>query len=72
MLVIIRILVEDPPTVKYLTSTETSQQIRLCRQRPPYLPYIRGSRVLALYVLDALMDGISHNLRRRLDVELYL
>ncbi|KAL5321592.1 hypothetical protein ACEPPN_009552 [Leptodophora sp. 'Broadleaf-Isolate-01'] len=33
---------------------------------------IRGDRVLAASLLDTMIDGINHNLRRRLDVELYI
>lgn len=45
--------------------------VRLCRQRQPYLPIVRGDRILATSVLDTMIDGINHNLRRRLDVSLY-
>lgn len=33
---------------------------------------IRNDRVLATILLDVMINGISHNLRRRLDVELYV
>lgn len=46
--------------------------VRLCRQKSPYLPPVRGDRVLAVSILDTMIDGINHNLRRRLDVELYI
>jgi len=46
--------------------------VRLCRQRQPYLPAVRGDRIFAASILDAMIDGINHNLRRRLDVELYI
>lgn len=46
--------------------------VRLCRQRSPYLPSARGDRVFAASLLDTMIDGINHNLRRRLDVELYI
>lgn len=46
--------------------------VRLCRQRQPYLPLVRGDRIFAASVLDAMIDGINHNLRRRLDVEFYI
>ena len=45
--------------------------VRLCRQRSPYLPLIRGDRVLATALIDTMIDAINHNLRRRLDVGLY-
>lgn len=46
--------------------------VRLCRQRQPYLPLVRGDRVLAVCILDIMIDGINHNLKRRLDVDLYI
>ncbi len=46
--------------------------VRLCRQRQPYLPLVRADRILAASILDIMIDGINHNLRRRLDVELYI
>jgi hypothetical protein len=46
--------------------------VRLCRQRQPYLPLVRGDRIFAASILDTMIDGINHNLRRRLDVELYI
>ena len=32
---------------------------------------VKGDRILATSVLDTMIDGINHNLRRRLDVSLY-
>lgn len=46
--------------------------MRLCRQRQPYLPLVRNDRILATSILDTMVDGINHNLRRRLDVGLYI
>jgi hypothetical protein len=46
--------------------------VRLCRQRQPYLPLIKGERILAASILDTMIDGINHNLRRRLDINLYI
>jgi hypothetical protein len=46
--------------------------VRLCRQRQPYLPLVRGNRMLAESILDTMIDGMNHNLRRRLDVDLYI
>ena len=46
--------------------------VRLCRQKSPYLPLVRGDRIFAASMLDTVIDGINHNLRRRLDVELYI
>lgn len=55
-----------------MCSEESKALVRLCRQRQPYLPAARGERVLASILLDIVVDAINHNLRRRLDIELYL
>jgi hypothetical protein len=67
----LRILSEDSTSCKLLCSDESKRKVRLCRQRQPYLPLVAGNRVLATAVFDILIDAISHNLRRRLDVQLY-
>ncbi|KHJ33956.1 putative chromosome 10 open reading frame 76 [Erysiphe necator] len=71
-LLIIRILVEDQTICKQLCSDENKITTRLCRQKSPYLPYVHGDRSIAAILLDAMLDGINHNLRRRLDVDLYI
>ncbi|ENI05489.1 hypothetical protein COCC4DRAFT_81118 [Bipolaris maydis ATCC 48331] len=71
-LFVLQILVEDPALCKRLCSDETKLSVRLCRQRQPYLPIVRGERVPAAIILDMMSDGISHNLRRRLDVDFYI
>jgi hypothetical protein len=68
----LQILVEDQVLAKRLCGEESEMVVRLCRQRQPFLPLIRGPRVLAAVVLDVCVDGINHNLRRRLDVQLYM
>ncbi|KAL4909058.1 hypothetical protein BDW74DRAFT_145892 [Aspergillus multicolor] len=67
----LRILSEDSTSCKLLCSEESKRKVRLCRQRQPYLPPVTGDRVLATTIFDILIDAISHNLRRRLDVQLY-
>ncbi|THC94396.1 hypothetical protein EYZ11_006125 [Aspergillus tanneri] len=67
----LRILSEDSSLCKQLCSEDTKRKIRLCRQRQPYLPLVTGDRVLATAIFDMMLDTISHNLRRRLDVNLY-
>lgn len=71
-LFILQILIEDQLLVKRLCSDENKVSVRLCRQRPPYLPLVKSDRVPAAVTLDLMVDGINHNLRRRLDVELYM
>lgn len=70
-LFIIQILVEDQTLVKRLCSEESKISVRLCRQRQPFLPFVKGERVPAAVILDLVVDGVNHNLRRRLDIELY-
>ena len=67
----LQILIEDQVLAKRICSEESKTSVRLCRQRQPYLPLARSDRVLAAVFLDIAVDGINHNLRRRLDVELY-
>ncbi|KAL1305131.1 hypothetical protein AAFC00_002056 [Neodothiora populina] len=69
-LFIIEILVEDPGVVKRLC--ENTTPVRLSRQRQPYLPIVKGDRTLAANIIDIMMDSINHNLRKRLDIDLYV
>lgn len=67
----LRILTEDPTLCKQICSEDVKRKVRLCRQRQPHLPQVNGERVLATAIFDVVIDAISHNLRRRLDVNLY-
>ena len=69
-LVTIQNLVEDLDVVKKLC--ETTVPVRLSRQRPPQLPLVTASRTLAANLIDIMVDSINHNLRKKLDVELYM
>jgi hypothetical protein len=69
-LLTIQNLVEDLDIVKKLC--ETSVPVRLSRQRPPQLPLVSTDRTLAANIIDIMIDCINHNLRKKLDVELYL
>lgn len=69
-LLILQILVEDPGVAKRIA--ETTCAVRLCRQRQPFLPLIRTERTLAANIIDTMVDSINHNLRRKIDVDLYL
>lgn len=70
-LMVFRLLTEDPVMCKKMCSDESKTSVRLCRQRQPFLPLVKGDRVIAACLLDAMIDGVNHNLRRRLDVSLY-
>ncbi|KAI9931321.1 hypothetical protein ASPWEDRAFT_22825 [Aspergillus wentii DTO 134E9] len=67
----LRILSEDSNLCKQLCGDDGKRKVRLCRQRQPYLPLVAGDRVLATVIFDIVIDAISHNLRRRLDANLY-
>ena len=57
---------------KRLCSPENALSVRLCRQRQPFLPPTPTSRPAAAQILDIALDTINHNLRRRLDLDLYV
>ncbi|KAI5815808.1 hypothetical protein BZA77DRAFT_315217 [Pyronema omphalodes] len=71
-LTVLRLFLEDPSLSKRLASDDLKSQVRLCRQKAPLLPVVRSKRPLLCAILDLLSDGISHNLRKRLDVDLYI
>lgn len=68
---ILRVLLEDASVAKQLCNGETKMAVRLCRQRQPFLTLVKGHRVPACFILDIVVDGLTHNLQRRLDVDLY-
>lgn len=68
---VLRLLIEDPVICKRICSEESKTAVRLCRHRQPFLPLVKGDRILATCLLDTMVDGINHNLRKRLDVSLY-
>ncbi|KIW14485.1 hypothetical protein PV08_07269 [Exophiala spinifera] len=67
----LRVLVEDALLIKKLCSPDSKTTVRLCRQRAPHLPLVTSPRVPAAVILDICTDTLSHNLRKRLDVNLY-
>ena len=71
-MLVLRILVEDSSICKRLASDELKAEVRFCRHRQPYLPMTRGNRPLILAIMDVAVDGANHNLRKKLDVDLYL
>jgi len=68
---VFRLLIEDAQLCKRICGEEAKTPVRLCRQRQPYLPIVKGDRILATALLDTMIDGVNHNLRRRLDVSLH-
>jgi len=71
-LFVLQILVEDQSLAKRLCSDDSKLAVRLCRQRQPYLPLVKGERTPASVILDLVVDGINHNLRRKLDTDFYM
>lgn len=69
---ILRIIIEDLALCKILCDSENLLAVRLCRQRQPLLPGTLKSRPAAAPILDILVDSINHNLRRHLDIPLYI
>lgn len=67
----IRVMMEDSILAKRICSADSTTPIRLCRQRPPHLPLATSARIPAAAILDICTDILSHNLRKRLDVQLY-
>ncbi|CAG9944150.1 unnamed protein product [Clonostachys rosea f. rosea IK726] len=70
-LMVLRQLIEDPAICKRICAEGSATPVRLCRHRQPYLPLVKGDRVLAACLLDVMVDAINHNLRKRLDVRMY-
>ncbi|EFX06266.1 duf1741 domain containing protein [Grosmannia clavigera kw1407] len=70
-LMVFRLLIEDVALCKRMCSDESRVSVRLCRQRLPHLPLVKQPRPLAASVMDAMVDSITHNLQRRLDIGLY-
>ena len=69
---ILRIIIEDLALCKILCDPENLLAVRLCRQRQPFLPATPKPRPSAAPILDILVDTINHNLRRHLDIPLYI
>lgn len=71
-LLIIRVIIEDAALCKMLCDSETALAVRLCRQRQPFLPLTPKPRPPIASIMDILIDTINHNLRRHLDMQLYI
>lgn len=69
---ILRIIIEDLTLCKILCDPEILIAVRLCRHRQPLLPATPKPRPAAAPILDILADTIAHNLRRHLDISLYI
>lgn len=69
---ILRLMIEDPTLCKKICEPTAVLAVRLCRQRQPLLPSNPTPRPPAASILDIVIDTINHNLRRRLDMPLYI
>ncbi|CAG8564383.1 11677_t:CDS:10 [Funneliformis caledonium] len=71
ILLILVILVEDSTFNKVICEDERRFIVRLCRQRPPLLQNAKFPRPLVGIILDVVIGFINHNLRRKLQTDLY-
>lgn len=70
-LMVLRLLIEDNAICKRISNDESKMTVRLCRHRAPFLPLAKLERPTICAVLDIMIDGINHNLKKKLDVNLY-
>ena len=70
-LLILQILLSDLDIAGKICLEDNVAPVRICRQKAPMLATVKGDRNLAAATIDAVTGGLSHNLRKRLDVELY-
>jgi hypothetical protein len=70
-LLILQVLLSDLDVAGEICGEHTAAEVRICRQKAPMLATVKGDRNLAAATIDAVTGGLSHNMRKRLDVELY-
>ncbi|KAF9431602.1 hypothetical protein BGZ76_000086 [Entomortierella beljakovae] len=84
-LIILLILVEDINTYPHLCSIPQSQDqpsafltnsnasgiVRLCRQRQPVLPMVKQARPIAAVLIDVILGFLKHNMRKKLRVDCF-
>ncbi|KAF8591954.1 hypothetical protein K439DRAFT_1401390 [Ramaria rubella] len=73
-LTLLLVWVEDGDIISALCQLPQpgSPAIRLCRQRPPYLPFSASPRPPVCDLLDCCVLWLRHNLHKRLEVSSYL
>ncbi|ORY91428.1 hypothetical protein BCR43DRAFT_499099 [Syncephalastrum racemosum] len=64
-------LLEDQSLMNYMAKEDTTSVVRLCRQHPTPLPYIKKPRSLFCAYLDVVLLFIRHCMRKRLDLVSY-
>ncbi|CAG8466983.1 2673_t:CDS:10 [Paraglomus brasilianum] len=67
----ILILIENSIVCSYFCDESRNVEIKLCRQRPPQLPYVNGPRPVASAIIDIMVSFVTHNMRRKLQFDLY-
>ncbi|KAI9288403.1 hypothetical protein BC943DRAFT_154840 [Umbelopsis sp. AD052] len=70
LLIFLRIC-EDNSLCDLLYSPKLLGNLRLCRQRLPAIPPTDAPRPLACAVLDIMLIFITHNMRKKLEIDLY-
>ncbi|CAG8584694.1 2506_t:CDS:10 [Cetraspora pellucida] len=70
-LLVLLILTEDVTFDSRISDERKSYYVRLCRQRQPLLPSVRNPRPLVCAILDISLGFINHNMRKKLQIDLY-
>jgi len=70
-LLILQALLSDFNVLGGICGEQNVAPVRICRQKVPMLSTVKADRNLAAATIDAVTGGLSHNMRKRLDVELY-
>lgn len=71
-LLILRILIESPPPSLLLSNDLRTSDIIISQQRQPMLPTVTTPRLLVEGVLDSLVLAVRHNMKRSLDIDMYI
>lgn len=71
-LLILRIIVEASPPSLLLSENLRTTGIIISQQRQPVLPTVTTPRLLVEGVLDSLILAIRHNMKRSLDIDMYI
>ncbi|RIB30210.1 hypothetical protein C2G38_2153239 [Gigaspora rosea] len=71
LLFVMLILTEDVTFDSRISDGRKSFYVRLCRQRQPLLPSVKNPRPLVCAILDIAIGFINHNMRKKLQIDLY-
>ncbi|CAJ0846953.1 16285_t:CDS:10 [Entrophospora sp. SA101] len=70
-LFILTIIIEDDKNAKFIFEDTKLFKIRLCKQKKPILPEVKSSRPIVCFILDICVGFLIHNMRRKLQSDLY-